>query len=623
MADMRAVARIRFRPRARLACMAALLGLSLLGCGGGGGGGDGGGGSGSDSGGQTGAKRSWTYMVYMGGDNNLSSAGLMDLNEMESVGSDSSMSIVLQAEFSTKFTDFGAIGHPDYQGQTLRFEVQKDGNAGNVNLKAGSSIGNVDMGSPGALRDFILWAKTNYPADHYALVIWDHGAGWKDRARRSARRGAVQDETSGSFMSLPQLAQAVREAGLKLDLIDFDACLMAMYEVAYEFRGLADYLVFSEEVEPGDGDPYDTILADLKASPSMTGKALATTIVNRYHGFYSGPGGRPDQAVTKSAVDMSRLDALHSQIVGLSNALVSEFGTVAGVVAGAQKNSQRYEYPENHDLYDFASYLDANLTSGSTKAAAQAVRVAVQNAVVANQGFGEKVKGSHGLAIYAPDRNQVSTDQARNDLRAYGQLSCNAVRAGTWLDAVNKMTENVVDNVLVPGGFAFYAEWDTDADVDLYVWEPVELYAAWMGQTTPNGFFSGDSSATGFPEEYYVANDYVEAGDYDVILNYFEDGTSAFANVTLWYIDPANGVTDWTKLTDTPVQLDLSAPYAGDFNDLASLEDLNAYSDWWYPGTITKSASRYEAVRLNAGARTVHFRFHRKKTKPELTLIPR
>ena len=185
------------------------------------------------------------------------------------------------------------------------------------------------------------------------------------------------------------------------------------------------------------------------------------------------------------------------------------------------------------------------------------------------------------------------------------------------------MTENVVDNVLVPGGFAFYAEWDTDADVDLYVWEPVELYAAWMGQTTPNGFFSGDSSATGFPEEYYVANDYVEAGDYDVILNYFEDGTSAFANVTLWYIDPANGVTDWTKLTDTPVQLDLSAPYAGDFNDLASLEDLNAYSDWWYPGTITKSASRYEAVRLNAGARTVHFRFHRKKTKPELTLIPR
>ena len=61
-------------------------------------------------------------------------------------------------------------------------------------------------------------------------------------------------------MSLPDLAGAVRTAGVHLDVINFDACLMAMYEVAYEFLGLTDYMVFSEEVEPGDGDPYDTIL---------------------------------------------------------------------------------------------------------------------------------------------------------------------------------------------------------------------------------------------------------------------------------------------------------------------------------------------------------------------------
>jgi len=213
------------------------------------------------------ASADWTYMVYMGADNNLSTAGLFDLNEMETAGSGEKVNIVLQAEFSSFYTDFSAIGHDGYGGETLRFLVKNDGNPDNVNLNAGKSIGNVDMGSPAALTNFIKWAAASYPAKHYALVIWDHGAGWKKSA---LFKGAVQDETSDSFMSLPMLAGAVRSAGVPLDVINFDACLMAMYEVAFEFSGLTDYMVFSEEVEPGEGDPYDTILSALKNRPGLT-----------------------------------------------------------------------------------------------------------------------------------------------------------------------------------------------------------------------------------------------------------------------------------------------------------------------------------------------------------------
>ena len=135
-----------------------------------GGGGDGGGDDGTTS------SASWTYMVYMGADNNLSSAGLVDLNEMESVGSNANVKIVLQAEFSDQYTPNLDSSH-GYDWGTLRFLVTNDNDTSDVNLAAGTSIGNQDMGDPATLSAFITWATTNYPADHYALVIWDHGAG--------------------------------------------------------------------------------------------------------------------------------------------------------------------------------------------------------------------------------------------------------------------------------------------------------------------------------------------------------------------------------------------------------------------------------------------------------------
>ena len=215
---------------------------------------------------------------------------------------------MLQAEFSDYYTS----GVPT---ETLRFLVQDDGTTGSVDLNAGTSIGNVDMADPSTLTDFIRWARTRYPAAHYALVIWDHGAGWKRLpGSQRAIRGAVQDETSGTFMSLPDLADGVRDAGLHFDIINFDACLMGMYEVVYEFRGLTDYLVFSEETEPGEGDPYNDILGLLKADPGMSALGLSETIVERYDAFYaSGDRGM----TTKSAVDMSGFDELDSSLLAL------------------------------------------------------------------------------------------------------------------------------------------------------------------------------------------------------------------------------------------------------------------------------------------------------------------
>ncbi len=583
-------------------CLLLLIFLLIGGCSGGGGGND------SDS---TVTGADWTYMVYMGADNNLSTAGVFDLNEMEAAGSDEKVNVVLQAEFSSFYTDFAAIGHEGYKGETLRFIVHDDGNPNNVNFGAGKSIGNVNMGSPAALTGFIKWAATTYPADHYALVVWDHGAGWK---KSTLFKGAVQDETSDSFMSLPDLAGAVRNAGVHLDVINFDACLMAMYEVAYEFLELADYMVFSEEVEPGEGDPYDTILLALKNRPGMTGRELAETIVEKYHQYYSDPANRVEK-VTKSAVDMSVLPDLHTAMLNLADAIVTDYSTVSGVIAQAQANGQGFEYKTNLDIHDFSGRIANGLPGSAARIAALDVRAAVSRTVVSNRTFGDMVDDAFGLAVFVPSLGQVSSDALYNDLRDYNKLACNQTRATVWSEAVAKIVAGSQET-LHPGGFSFYVSWDTDADLDLYVWEPnLEIYAPWMGQTTPNGFFSGDSYDAGESVEYYVSNDYVQPGDYDVFVEYFKDGKSgAGTNVMFYYLDPDVG--DWQEMG--PVFLDLSSPYLGDFSDITSLNDLNGFSNYWYAGAITRAMPEQGTVTLNAGRRKVTFHMTPKKRAPQL-----
>jgi len=528
----------------------------------------------------------WTYMVYMGADNNLSDAGLADLKEMEKVGSSSCVKIVVQAEFSPQYSSNISAS------LTGRVLVEK----GVDSVNAGSLVGTgvVDMASPAALTSFISWAKATYPAAHYALVVWDHGAGWKAKKISSPARGAVQDATSGNFMSLPDLAKGVRDANVPLDIINFDACLMAMYEVAYEFTGLTDYMVFSEQTEPGNGDPYDTILAALAATPTMSSRTLASTIVDKYNAFYV-PDTRNE--TTKSAIDMAQLSQLDAKIIALSAALATDTSTKA-VVQAAQANTQNYVYPANHDIYDFCSYL-ASRVSGTAKTVCGQIMTLMPSIVINNKYTGTSVNKSHGLAIYLPKADETSA----TDLTEYGKLKCNlttrASAGGTWGSYVESLLGASALQTYVSGNFALYLYWTKpdgtycNADLDLYVVEPDGYaYAPWNGQTTPNGFFSQESTQSGLSEEYYLANELVMPGDYLFLVNYYQDGatcTKAYAHVLVQ--DPVTVGGTWTELPGSPLSLDLTTP-PGPMpipTPCTTYACFNTYSDWWYLGGTTRS----------------------------------
>ncbi|MBI4773874.1 MAG: hypothetical protein HY788_06790 [Deltaproteobacteria bacterium] len=554
----------------------------------------------------------WTFMVFIAGDNNLSQALYSDMNEMETAGSTDKANVVIQFEVSQNYTSELKQQFPN----TYRARVIKDNDTSNFTSPV-TNVGNLDMGSPQVLADFIKWAIQTYPAKRYALTLEDHGSGWKERGTTMGGfRGLLQDETSGSYMSVPGLAAALENAGIHVAVLDFDLCLMAMYEVAYELAGFADYLVFSEETEPGDGNPYDTVLSALVANPSMSALALAQLIPDKFQNFYEQEGR---SVSTKSAFDMSKLTNLDSAMNALAQTLNQNINTIRPDVQQARGNSIAYEFKENHDLGDFLAKLNAETSDQEVKTKISQVQSVLSSAIVRNgvhvpSQQTDPRSGSTGLAVYLPTREQVS-DQ---DLASYNELAVNQVRAaeGTWGSFVNLLVTGDASGGQQPletaeGNFIIDLYWDTDADLDLYIWEPDGLISApWEGVSTPNGFFSGDSAETGYSEEFYAAAEVVAVGDYDILVNYWDNGffsVDALAEVTVIYSDGSMDVVQ------SPI-LSLGNPAPIDWYESDDEIDKvlnNFYSDWWYVGYITIGGSaqnQVAAISIRSGDRTKVFK---------------
>ena len=122
---------------------------------------------------------SWLIMVYIDGDNNLESYAIDDFLEMASVGSTADVSIVVQmdriAGYSTEYEDWTGCA---------RFAIEQGDTPVLANAEYWpdeSKEKEVDMGDPQTLEDFVDWAMQTYPASHYALVLWNHGGGWRER----------------------------------------------------------------------------------------------------------------------------------------------------------------------------------------------------------------------------------------------------------------------------------------------------------------------------------------------------------------------------------------------------------------------------------------------------------
>jgi hypothetical protein len=254
------------------------------------------------------------------------------------------------------------------------------------------------MGDPQTLVDFANWAANNYPAKKYLLVIWNHGGGF--RSLNLAKDIAWDDTNGGDKITMPELEDALSmisaQIGKNIDIVGMDACLMAMTEVAYQIKDYADILVTSEESEPEGGWPYDTILSQLVSNPLMSPEELATDIVDKY--IYSYPFSN----VTQSAIDLSYIDSLASQLSNLALAIMSDSLTPKSKYILASVSSQHYGDYDFIDLYDLCNKILIYSNSLEVKNIVLSIQQTLNSAVIKSGYSVVGVSRSRGLSIYFP-----------------------------------------------------------------------------------------------------------------------------------------------------------------------------------------------------------------------------
>jgi len=327
------------------------------------------------------AEKEWTWMVFLNADNNLDSFGVQDQDEMAKVGSNDWLNIV-------------SLIDREKGPATLNY-IEKG------KVTPVKEMGELDMGDYKLLIQFVKDMVAQYPAKHYALIMWNHGSGWKTKPGDNILKGISYDDSTGNHITTNQLSLVTSEIkktlGRNLDIFSMDACLMQMAEVSYAMKGDIDYLVASEETEPGAGYPYDGILNSLKKD--STPAEFCKSWVAAYAASYNG-GSQGSSASTQSALDMNKFDALIDAINGFAKASIA--GNFGAQFKDAIGKVQKFYYRTNIDLPHLVSLLKTTIKDEAFLTAANKLEAAMNAAIIANGTTGTTMKNAKGLAVFFP-----------------------------------------------------------------------------------------------------------------------------------------------------------------------------------------------------------------------------
>ena len=341
-----------------------------------------------------------TIMVYMCGTDleSRSKMGTMDLQEMlnASFGNDVNLLVYTGGCKGWQNTVVSSTTNQIWQIKDGKMAcLEKD-------------LGSVPMTDPDVLSGYIRWCAENYPASRYELILWDHGGG--------SVSGYGYDEkfASSGSMDLSGLDRALKDAGVKFNFIGFDACLMATAETALTMAQYADYLIASEETEPGVGWYYTDWLTALGKDTSMPTIQIGQKIVDSF--VETCAQKCRGQSTTLSVVDLAELEAtLPDVLADFSRStakLIREqsYQTVSNARSGAREFAPSSRI-DQVDLVHLAKNLGTKEGEALSKVLLSAVKYNRTSADMTN---------AYGLSIYFPYRKTAAVSRAASTFERIG-----------------------------------------------------------------------------------------------------------------------------------------------------------------------------------------------------------
>ena len=212
------------------------------------------------------------------------------------------------------------------------------------------------MSSGDELLDFITWAKENYPADRYMLVLWDHGGGLSS----GFGKDDLNKRTDGqhSTIMVDEIVSAIHDSGVKFDLIGFDACLMQDIEIAKLLEPYADYYLASEESEPSAGWFYTSAFGKLAKDPALPTEDFARELIGTYDEYNGKVMSAEDNTYTLSLVDLTYVSKTYEKLENLfrkqQEAILASESDYADISLAANSS---YTFM-NQEQLDLVHYLE-------------------------------------------------------------------------------------------------------------------------------------------------------------------------------------------------------------------------------------------------------------------------
>lgn len=388
-----------------------------------------------------GSGTTWTIFVYGHGDHNLTGSLANDINKMTDATLNGNVKVIVAADFNAAVKDASGAAYPT---GTTWYEINGNG----VKTPIRGEIAEQNLDDPAVLTEAVEFVIKNYPAEHYGIIMWDHGGAWDGGFGGDTQNGTLQGlQVRG--MTAVESRDAILQ-GLKagssfkantLDFVAFDTCLLGAAEVSYLYKDIAKVFIANAEIDFGAGWNYKDTLTGLAANPGMTPTEFATMEIKDWEALHKDASAQDKLIRSHTAIDTSKINDFANTIKDLVTAiqatkvgaLLPNSGEVyAKALAFAipgygkveVKKNDTYEY---RDLGQFLKYLITNASSDVAAKAQTAFTSLSDMQIGRNYGTLRDPATTYELAfnIALPEISAITTEL----------LSDYAIKAAEWTDA--------------------------------------------------------------------------------------------------------------------------------------------------------------------------------------------